>query len=140
MEAKKNKRYSVGEAREITLLTVEEAKRLPESALNTRNWWLRTPGTYDYRVAYVYHGKINTQGIDVCHGALAVRPAFKFQNLDANVGEKVFVGKTLCTVIEPGVAFADEHIDYYLYDKNSNNWDESLLKRYINSGSFKKRV
>lgn len=70
---------------DITLLSVEEAEKLPKEILSYSNWWwLRSPGDDSNRAAGVYDdGSILDGGCDVRLRDRAVRPAL-ITNLDSS--------------------------------------------------------
>lgn len=51
------------------------------------------------------------------------------------------VGKIWCTVVDEGLALADCTIgDYHRFDKESNEWEISEIKAFINSKEFKAMI
>ena len=71
--------------KEITLLSVEEAKRVPKNILATVEWWwLRDPGEYPNLAAdVIFGGSIKSGGIDVERSYIAVRPALRIKNINS---------------------------------------------------------
>lgn len=145
MEEIKIKKFNISEINEITLLSVEEAKEIPSRILPHCSdwWWLRSPGcNQDYAyAAFVYHdGDVNEFGTYVYRCGNAVRPAFRISNLESETGDKVMVSKTLCTVIDKGLVLADYPVCRHRFDSESNNWETSELKEFINSDEFKAKI
>lgn len=124
---------------EITLLTVEEARSLPKEVTNRGcQWWLRSPCSDRPDAAYIYNvGDASVYGYFVQAHYVGVRPAFKIANLKSSRLNKILVGKTWCTVIAPGLALADRTVCIHRYDAESNNWETSELKAFIESDKFK---
>lgn len=124
----------------ITLLTTEQAKKLSENILACGKWWwLRSPGSVQSFAAFVYNdGGISEYGYPVEQDDIAVRPAFKIANLSSVFGEKVYVGKLLCTVIGKNLVLADECVCNHRFDSESNDWEASELKAFIKSEAFAK--
>lgn len=57
MEELKIKKFDIDEVEEITLLTIEQAKKLPNHILACgKDWWLRSPGYSQRYAAYVGYG------------------------------------------------------------------------------------
>lgn len=121
----------------ITILSYEETKRVPKKILaNGEYWWLGSPFAYDSysagivdtsgNVSWNYHTK--TSG---------ARPAFRIANLQSEVGEKVLVENTWCTCVFDNVVLADKCICERRFDGDSNDWETSELKAFIESDEFK---
>lgn len=130
--------FNISEIDEITLLTVEQAKKLPNHILRCNEWWwLQSPGNRSYKTAVVYRdGDINKRGYDVDYVSSAIRPAFRITNLKSEIWDKVIIGKTLCTVVDKDLVLADSFICKSTFDEKSNNWETSELKAFINSKRF----
>lgn len=142
MEEIKIKKFNISEVYKITLLSAEEAKEIPSHILPHCSdwWWLRSPG-YDQFIAVgvSYNGQISKYG-NFVFDRYAVRPAFRISNLESETGDKVMVSKTLCTVIDKGLVLADYPICRHKFDSESNNWESSELKEFINSEEFKAMI
>lgn len=137
------KQFDISEINEITLLSIEEAGKVPVSILACGEWWwLRSPGYYQYDATYVYiGGGVYELGDYVYSDNIAVRPAFRINNLESEIGGKIMVGKTWCTVVDEGLALADCIIGgSHRFDKESNNWETSELKAFIESDEFKAMI
>ena len=71
------------EVTEVTLLSVDEAKRIPKRLLKNRDcWWLRSPGGRGYDAAFVFGDDGIVGGLGNYVGfAFGVRPALRVRNL-----------------------------------------------------------
>lgn len=141
-EKKVIRHISVESVKEITLLTTEQAERLPKEMLDCGEWWwIRSPGDNQYNAAGVNsYGSIYYNGSYVrCEGG-CVRPVFIISNLGSKIGAKVRVGNCVCTVIDKDLAFADDVVCDYRFDGKSNNWDKSELKAFIEGDGFKSLI
>ena len=136
---------SLSAADDVFLLSAEEweqAKNVPNVPIRARDWWwLRSPGTYSNYAASVYFGgDIDNYGRHVYRRDGCVRPAFRIFHLSAKgykPGDKITVeNKTVCTVISEDVALADDIVCQHRFDANSNEWETSELKAFINSDEF----
>ena len=70
-----------------TLLSVEEAENLltREERSCEHWWWLRSPGGYGNRAAYVYSfGDVYYRGFIVSYGSHCVRPALQISVLKSS--------------------------------------------------------
>lgn len=111
---------------------------MPEDILLLDNWWwLRSPSNYQgYAAGVTYGGSV--EGYSVSCDSVGVRPAFRINNLKLLFGEKVYISKTLCTVIGEGLLLSDKIICQHNFDgKFKNDWETSELKRFIESDYFK---
>lgn len=136
------KQFDISEINEITLLSIQEAGKVPISILACGKWWwLRSPGYYEYTAISVLNsGLIDENGRIVGAVSTPVRPAFRINNLESEIGSKIIVGKTWCTVVDEGLVLADNPICNHRFDKNSNIWESSELKEFINSDEFKAMI
>lgn len=126
--------------KEITLLTIEQAERLPRE-LRAREywWWLRSPGYFQDDAACVSGGgSVYYLGDDVNDVGVCVRPAFVIPGLDSKIYDKVHVGECVCTVVDKDLVLADDVVCYHRFDTDSNDWDKSELKAFIESNEFAK--
>ncbi len=109
MKIKEIRTYGLDEVSEITSLTAEEwveARDVRGVQKDTSSWSLDSSYNYFYEyfvysegtVGHVFRGGNRNFGL---------RPAFRFSDLKAEVGEKIFVGNTICTVIGRNVALSD---------------------------------
>lgn len=142
MRTKSIKIFEKADIKQITLLTVEQAKKLPRDILDCGGWWwLRSPGIYQNFAALVYcGGGVLECGDRVDSDSYAVRPAFEIANLNFEFGEKVYVGKLPCTVIDKNLVLADECICNHRFDSKSNDWETSELKTFIESEEFCRKL
>ena len=142
MEELKIKKFNIDEVDEITLLTIEQAKKIPNHILRCSDWWwLRSPGFSQFNVAIVDDdGDVCEYGDDISNKSNAVRPVFRISNLKSEIGNKIMVGKTLCTVIDEELTLADYSICKHKFDEESKNWETSELKGFINSDEFKTMI
>ena len=133
--------YKLEDVSEITLLTVDEARKLSQYIRACGCWWwLRSPGYYQNYAAYVYYiGDVYEYGTNVNTDNGAVRPAFKISNLKSS-NRKVLVENLWCTVVDTDLVIADMPICKHRFDANFNDWDKSELKAYINSDEFKRLI
>lgn len=132
------KQFDINEVDEITLLTVEQAKEIPNYILACGDWWwLRSSNCCQYDAAVVYDGgDVKDGGDRVFDDYSTVRPVFRINNLDSFLGDCVYINKTRCTVIDKNLALADYPICEHRFDLESNDWKTSELKKFINSKEF----
>ena len=139
------------ELKTITLLSMEEYEKHRNIILKTSWWWLKTPyPKYDKCVRAV--GRNGDLGFDTCYvSGAGVRP-FCIFNLESSnplfwhkpealVGSKIQYGKYKWTILntENGElhALCDEFIAYSCFDKNTNIWEESELKVWLETEGLK---
>ncbi len=136
--------YDLDEVEEITLLSAEEweeVKKIKNVPQFTGWWWLRSPGYYSTGAADVdYDGGISSYDDRVNYSDVCVRPAFRCLGFPPIVGEKVFVGNTLCTVIDADYALSDNAICQHRFDSESNDFEKSEIKAFLNSDKFKEML
>lgn len=125
--------------KEITLLSIEEAERLPEKILAISIWWwLRSPGHHSYLAAYVlYDGYVSSYGNSVDDDGSAVRPALRILNLpNLQIGDIVeclgkkwyYVGDDLIL----SVADIGRHCFNRDWKKsNANEFEGSDIQKYL---------
>ena len=136
------KSVTLDDVAEITLLSIEEWKRVVkiESVPRfTAFWWLRSPGDDSSSTC----GVDNTGDIYsfwIIFSFLGIRPAFKISHLNAEIGEKIFVCNTLCTVIDKNYVLSDRVICLHQFDKKTNVYENSEIKRFIDSDEFKEML
>lgn len=141
MKELKFKQFGIDEVDEITLLSVEEAKKVqPQIRACSEWWWLRSPGLNQYFAAIVDKSGISELGDLVSSGYHTIRPVFKINSLESEIGEKIMVNKTWCTIIDEGLVLADNPICNHRFDEKSNKWETSELKAFINSEEFKSMI
>lgn len=128
--------------KEITLLTIEQAERLPRE-LRAREywWWLRSPGYFqDYAACVSGGGSVYYYGCYVNDDYSGVRPAFVIPGLDSKIYDQVHVGGCVCTVVDKDLVLADDVVCYHRFDAKSNDWNKSELKAFIESDEFLKKL
>lgn len=108
-------------------------------------WWLSSPAILEKsapHVAFVsYRNYVNSDaGSDVNCGDGGIRPAFVIKNLDCDVGQKVLVGRLICTVLNDNTVLSDWCCDESIFDADSNDYEKSVIKEYINTGEFLKSI
>ena len=140
--------------KEITLLTIEQAERLPRELLACGEWWwLRSPGRNQLDAATVSSGgSVCYNGHIVTYGSDCVRPAFVIPGLDSKIYDKVhiggyrytldgdYIGGCVCTVVDKDLVLADDVVCYHRFDAKSNDWNKSELKAFIESDEFLKKL
>lgn len=121
----------------ITLLTEEQAEKLPPKMLEKGAWWwLRSPDDFYCATIADYNGLMYYNSADVGNTRGGVVPVFEFPSLRAKIGDKVYVGKLRCTVIGENLALADKVVCEHCYDEKSSDWETSELKAFIESDEF----
>lgn len=135
---------------EVFLLSTEEWEEAIASVPNVpieRNcwWWLRSPYSNSYRSCGVDRGGSADNYADVGCADTGVVPAFRISDLLSKYGvvpgDKVTVGaKTVCTVIADDVVLADNAVCKHRFDPDSNIWETSEIKTFINSKKFLKML
>ena len=137
-------KVSINKVSEVTLLSIGEWQKAKEIKSVPRFigwWWLHSPGNYSTLATSVYSsGVTNDYGDDVKYDLGRVRPAFKIPNLKSEIGSKIFVENTLCTVIDTDYALSDIAVCQHRFDKESNDYETSEIKQFINSDEFKKML
>lgn len=118
---------------EITLLTVEEYKRYKPQIPHVNDWWwLRSPGCdQDYAADVSSAGVVSLTGYGVDSDYGAVRPALRSKIIDLSVGEQVIALGNRWTVIDTGLAISNEVVARKRFDGNSNDWETSELKEWL---------
>lgn len=106
------------------------------------NWWLRSPGL-PWNAANEVRYIRGTDCLRCSHTAhLGVRPAFVLSTPDASLykaGDKVQIAnfECPCTVLESNngslYVLADQLIGYRIFDKETNVWEKSCLKEWLDS-------
>lgn len=137
-------KVNINNVSEITLLSEEEwekAKEIKSVPKYASWWWLRSPGYFsNYATDVGYKGNISNYGDCVSDISGSVRPAFRVPNLKSEIGSKIFVGNTLCTVIDTDYALSDTVVYQHRFDEKSNDYDKSEIKQIINSYEFKEML
>lgn len=117
---------------EITLLTIEECKSHGGIIPWTDDcWWLRSPGAGSSLAAYViYYGDFDYYG-DLVDNSLGIRPALKSKILNLPIGEKFAAICNRWVMIDDGFAISEDVISRRRYDADSNEWETSELKEWL---------
>lgn len=139
------------EIKGATLLSVEEAKSLPERLRKYTDWWwwLRSPGYYQDTAAYVNHdGVVYEHGDYVDCDDFGVRPGLNINldNSNLTIGDKFIFGDKEFEIISDNLAFCVSDIGCCAfrkdYDANYvNKYEHSDIKKYVEdwySGVVKK--
>lgn len=135
------------EITEATLLTVEEAKKLPKRLLRHNSWWwLRSPVNYGHRSSYVTYvatvsddGSVYDSGIHVSTIGDAVRPALVISNIESSglkIGDTFEFGGKIFEIISNDKAFCltDIGTSAFRYGRevdNANDYEKSDIKIFI---------
>lgn len=126
-----------------TLLSIEEAEKLPlELRKYNLWWWLRSPGHSSYEAAIVYlDGSVDHYGyfVDISMGA--VRPALQIKNLKSSnlqIGDVFKFGENEFKIISENIAFCLTEIGNHCFRKdreaeNANDYDRSDIKKYVDN-------
>lgn len=113
-------------------------------------WWLRSPGERSNDAACVYsHGTTHIDGVHADSKAVGVRPAFfvsisegsEFKAEDKLKLPYVDYDCTVLNVSDNGrmlYVLADDFISYHIFDKETNDWEKSSLKDWLND--YKEQV
>lgn len=133
-------KINIGGVSEITLLTIEQAERLPKELLSCGEWWwLRSPGSnWDAIAGVNCDGSVDLAGVDGFTNFACVRPAFFVPDLNPKLGAKVQIGNHMCTVIEKDLVLADSVVCRDLFGLTP--WDKSYLKKFLGSDEFKEML
>ena len=136
----------------ITLLTDEEYEKYkPHIPSMYRSWWLQAPGSSRDTVCTVdYTGNINSDAY-TANCIISVRPVLVF-DLDMSdprfwyrseklAGQKFEYGKYTWTFLDVKLGkmsvICDSVIAKRCFDPESNNWDKSELKSWLETEGLK---
>ena len=133
------------QVKEVTLLSAEEWEEAVATVPNIPieqccRWWTRSPTSY-FRIAAIVErcGSVNYDGTSVNY-EYGIRPVFNIPyllSISCKPGDKITVGtNTRCTVIKKGVVLADNIICRRRFDPDNNNYENSEIKKCINSPEF----
>jgi len=129
----------------ITLLSTEEAEKLPRWLLaNGNGWWLRSPGYVRNGAACVFtDGTVFRLGFDVHYDDICVRPVIKV-NLKPYlplivkgriqplvIGETVRVFFKQAQYIGNDMVLLCESIAFHRFDEKSNDYENSEIKEFL---------
>ena len=116
---------------EITLLTAEEYNKYKEIIPPVKDWWwLRSLGKFQHYAAFVNCAAF-PDCIVVYYVNIAARPALKTKIFNLPIGEKFIALGNCWIMIDDGIAISKDVITHRRYDKNSNVWDTSELKAWL---------
>ena len=119
----------------ITLLSIDEAEMLP-TRLREYNgwWWLRSRGDHSTCAATVINdgSVIDYGGYIYCDG-IAVRPALTVKSSNLEIGDIICLGGKEWEVINDKYAFCTTNIGFHGFDGNSNDYDKSEIKQFVES-------
>ena len=121
-----------------TLLSVEEAEKLPDRLLKCRNfWWLRSSGKYlNFSACVTPLGMINYRGEEI-NINFCVRPALILDNLESSnfdIGDIFIFGNKEFEIITKELAFCREDIEFHCFNEEKNNdYESSEIKEYIDN-------
>lgn len=125
------------EIRGATLLSTDEARKLPLRLRKYNDWWwLRSRGSYGSHAAFVYtNGLVNDYG-SFANYDNAVRPALQLKNLessDLKIGDVFKFGGKEFEIISDTLAFCTTDIGKHRFDAHRNNYKRSEIKRYVDA-------
>ena len=123
---------------DISLLTLEEAKALPENIRQYRGWWwLRTPGDERFTVAFVYNGgSVNSYGTDIGYNYNCVRPVLTIADLDffdLEVGDTLAIQNKRYIYIGDNRVIYNGELVYHRFDEDSNDYEKSEIKKIVDN-------
>lgn len=128
------------EITEATLLTIEEARKLPERLRRYDEWWwLKSPGRFSGQVTFVDDGGFVNSFGDHAFVDNVVRPVLIISNFDSSnlqIGDTFEFGDENFEVISNGKAFCLGDIDYKEFREDldapdANDYEKSDIKKYI---------
>lgn len=129
------------EITEATLLSVEEAKALPQRLKSYKDyWWLRSPGYLHNLAASVgWDGSVYHGGSLVINGGFYVRPALKLVDPESSglmVGDRFEFGNAKFEVVSDSLAFCTGNIGRRAFRKNwkagrANVYEASDIKKFV---------
>lgn len=133
---------------EITLLSVEEAEKLPNYILAIdRWWWLRSPSYNQNRAVYVVNdGDIFVSGWPVNSGSRSVRPALRISNLksyDLKFYDIIKFLNNLWYVISDDMLLSVKAVGHTAFNNdalkpNSNKFEGSDIQKWLQNWLSKK--
>lgn len=126
---------------DIFLLSIEECehykKRIPHENCW---WWLRSPSLFQYFAALVRgDGSVLDGGDGVDYSDIAVRPALKYSNLESQIikstihKNRFLFNEFPFRIIdeENKIAIAEVPITFDIFDKESNDYETSYIRRKL---------
>lgn len=126
---------------EIFLLSIEECEYY-EDKIPHKNccWWLRSPGFSQDRAVRIFDdGSVYYYGLIVVGGTYAVRPALKYSNLESQIiksrlhKDRFLFNECPFRIIdrENKIALAEVPITFDMFDKESNDYETSYIRRKL---------
>ena len=122
----------------VTLLSIKEAKALPQHLKSYKDWWwLRSPGNYQDCATNVYNdGSVDCGGYGVYNGDGCVRPALKLKSSNLEIGDKFELGGVEFEVVSDRLAFCTGDIGRCAFRKDwkaedANVYEASDVKRLV---------
>jgi len=120
----------------ITMLSVEEARKLPQWILADGNrWWLRSSGRDRYDAAGICgDGSILSLGRPIRDAGAYVRPAIKINvrpYLPLMIGETVLILGRLAQFVGNDAVLLCESIGCHRFDEKCNDYEKSEIKVYL---------
>ena len=128
------------EITEATLLTIEEARKLPGRLRRYDEWWwLKSPGLCSNYVAFVDNGGFVNSFGDYAFVDNIVRPVLiisNFESTDLKIGDTFEFGGEQFEIISDGKAFCLGDIVYKEFREDpdapdANDYEKSDVKKYI---------
>ncbi len=120
---------------EITLLSAEEYEKYKDNVppINC-SWWLRSPGINSNRASHVDSGgSVDDDGLYVDRSNGAVRPALKMSDgRKYEIGKRVILYNFPWIIIDKGLAIAEVPIAFRRFDNESNDYENSEIKKFLN--------
>lgn len=116
-----------------TLLSVDEAEKIPREILNCDEcWWLRTPGKYQDEAAVVdYIGSVLPAGSSVYVYTVGVRPVFILEPHNLQIGTTIEIYGIESTIISDKLALVKEPIGFRRFDSETNDYKKSEIKEFV---------
>lgn len=124
-----------------TLLSIDEAEKLPDRLREHYNWWwLRSPGDYQGGAAYVYNdGSFYNYGYRVNGSDCCVRPALRINNLESSnlkIGDSFIFGGEEFEIVSDDLAFCKGDIGDHCFREdwqaeNANDYEKSDVKKFV---------
>lgn len=131
----------------ITLLSIEEYEAARDMIPMAKDdWWLRSPGGYDYWTAYVYgNGSVLDYGYGVNNNALGVRPALDLELGDLRIGDTFELAGYMWTVINGNMALCNDIIARHCFREDYeasdvNDYEASDVKKWLEEWAKRKGV
>ncbi|MBO7732368.1 MAG: hypothetical protein J6S67_07440 [Methanobrevibacter sp.] len=117
----------------ISLLTVKEAKALPENIRRyVAGWWLQSPGYISFLASGVYNfGDVNINAYSVDDDDVCVRPAITISNARLKIGDIITIQNKKYVAIASNRVLYDDKVVYHRFDASTNDYDNSEIKKIV---------